>query len=960
MNARPYPGLRPFRRQEAHLFFGRERQIEQVCKKLARTRLVSVVGVSGCGKSSLVRAGVLPALERDEHTNWRIVTLHPGSRPFQHLAQALLDHSILQQSLLPLLSEKADTREARHNALREILLAHPLSFTDLLRDAQLPKNSRILLVVDQFEELLRLPQIEASAFVNILLAAVRQKELSVSLLLTMRSDVIGECARFQGLPERINVGQFLVPQLTRQQLRDAICKPAKILGGKVDERLMLQLLRELGNDTNRLPVLQHCLMRMWDVASQSLKNQGSSELSLSIEQHQAVGGLQHALSRHADEAYSELDEHGQRIAEIMFRCLSERGPDQQDTRRPTTLQEIAAVAGVPVSEVQIVSEIFRRSDRCFLTPPVGTPLEPDTVLDISHESLIQRWDRLNSWASEEARSAEIYRRLEQTARLWKAGEAALWTTPDLEHALDWEARNHPTAAWAQRYCLPPPQSETPSATPSESESSEESSLSEQIRERDDSSPASCTTGFEIASEFLETSAQAQEEQRTQEIREHRKALRRARWQLAWVSFGLVLVIAISLWGWKERRNREQVAQEKTVVEAEKQDVLDEQAEFVKFISDHLHSAQRSLTTGTQVTQAVLRSLIQDYLPNWDREFEIELRTIYKYIEALNTDFKRERISQELERVNQLPLKTADWQNSNILSSDTAYIYNVNQQTTDLMKENVLWLMGEVWNTGVEVARLEIQKMLYEFRNSVLLPLERNDLSESFDRDVFLERINKAVYVLLLEIQDLPVTFNHIQDLPLLSSQRIKDFYFQGTSWYDIEVRMSEDFKEGKIPWNLDYDIAELRHKAQEFEQQFQDNVVQIYAMGQQAEQTNIKKLLQEQEQELVNISDDVERLNKLYEVSQKEKAAAFRTMTTKATTAFDAYNDVITTFTTLQGYIDACAAESAYQQRRYEDSVRLALHAFAVSFDIESAYTSLIFRYIDFMNILLLQPNFCI
>lgn len=842
------------------------------------------------------------------------MTLHPGSHPFQHLAQALLHHSSLQQSLLPLLPENADSRKARQDTLREILLTHPVRFTDLLRDAQFPQNSRILLVVDQFEELLRLPHIDASAFVNMLLAALRQKEHSVSLLLTMRSDVIGECARFQGLPERMNTGQFLIPRLTRQQLRDAIYKPAQIFGGKVDERLLHQLLRELGSDPNRLPVLQHCLMRMWEVASQSLKNQDSHQFILSIEQYQAVGGLQHALSRHADEAYSELDRHGQRIAEIMFRCLSERGPDQQDTRRPTTLREIAAVAGAPLAETQIVAEIFRRSDRCFLTPPVGTPLEPDTLLDISHESLIQRWDRMNSWASEEARSAEIYRRLEQTARLWKAGEAALWTTPDLEHALDWKARNHPTAAWAQRYCLPPPQFETSSATPSEPESLEESSLAEQIRERDDNSTASCTTGFEIASEFLEISAQAQEEQRTREIREHRKALRRARWQLAGVSFGLILVIVTSFWGWKERRHREQVTQEKTAIEAAKQNVLDEQAKFVEFLSKHLHRTQPNLTDGAQATQAVLKSLTQNVLPISDRDFETELNILYQDIEALKTSVRREGLSQELDRMN--------------------------QQTDDSL---VSELMKEVWNTGEEVARLEIQKMVYEFRRSVLRPFESHDFSESFDRDVFLERINNAVYVLLSEIQDLPITFNHIRYLPLQPSKRIQDFSFRGATWYDIEVRTTEDFQQAKIPVKLDADITRLRYKAQEFAQRLQDNLDQIHKTIRQAERNYIEQLLQEQNQNLVTISGDAERLNSLYAASQKEKAAAFRTMTTNATTAFEAYNGVITTLTTLHGYIDAYAADSAYQQRRYEDSVRLALRAFAVSFDFESAYTSLIF-----------------
>lgn len=125
--------------------------------------------------------------------------------------------------------------------------------------------------------------------------------------------------------------------------------------------------------------------------------------------------MENALSNHADEAFAELDEKGQHIAETMFRCLSERGPDQRDTRRPVKVREVAAVAKASVAEVIEVVEVFRHPERCFITPPAGVPLESDSVLDISHESLIRQWQRMNTWVDQEAKSVEIYRRLEQTA-----------------------------------------------------------------------------------------------------------------------------------------------------------------------------------------------------------------------------------------------------------------------------------------------------------------------------------------------------------------------------------------------------------------------------------------------------------------------------------------------------------------------------------------------------------------
>ncbi|MCP4362411.1 MAG: hypothetical protein GY796_30770, partial [Chloroflexi bacterium] len=180
------------------------------------------------------------------------------------------------------------------------------------------------------------------------------------------------------------------------------------------------------------------------------------EFTITSDDYETVGGLKHALSNHADEAFEELDAKQQKIAEIMFRRLSERGAAQRDTRNPTPLSEIAAVAGVTVPEVSPVVEVFRHPERCFLTPAHSVQLEPDTVLDISHESLIRQWQRMNAWVEQEAKSAETYQRLEKTAYLWKEGNAGLWGTPDLEITLAWKEQETPTPEWAGRYSATSP------------------------------------------------------------------------------------------------------------------------------------------------------------------------------------------------------------------------------------------------------------------------------------------------------------------------------------------------------------------------------------------------------------------------------------------------------------------------------------------------------------------------
>ena len=244
-------------------------------------------------------------------------------------------------------------------------------------------------------------------------------------------------------------------------------------------------------------------------------------VTLTLDDYEQVGGLAHALSNHADEAYETLDAEQQRIAAVLFRCLSERSLTQRDTRRPVQLGAVAAVADVPPAQVAAVADVFRHPDRSFITPSADVALQPDTVLDISHESLIRQWQRLNTWAEQEAEAAETYRRLAQTARLWKRGQAALWSTPDLENALAWKERERPTSAWAARY----------------------------------------GQDFALAMEFLDASEdkRLEEQQREEAVRQSK--LRQVRRQLALALVGLCIAVGLAFWAMWERQHAGQAREE---------------------------------------------------------------------------------------------------------------------------------------------------------------------------------------------------------------------------------------------------------------------------------------------------------------------------------------------------------------------------------------------------------------
>jgi energy-coupling factor transporter ATP-binding protein EcfA2 len=450
-SAAPYPGLRPFRPDEADIYFGREPQIDALLGRLQRTRFLAVIGPSGCGKSSLVRAGMIPALETgfmvEAGANWRIVTMTPGDHPMARLADRLADSRALGSG-----------RNNSATALTAAALrSGPRGLIEVVRDARLPAGTNLLLVVDQFEEIFRYwekgDRDEADAFVSLLLASTAQSDLSIYVVTTMRSDFLGECAMFRGLPEAMNDSQYLTPRITREQCGLAITGPARVFGGTVEPLLVNRLLNDFGPDPDQLPLLQHALMRMWERA-QSRARESSASPRLGLKDYEALGGLARALSDHADEVLRELSPKQQAIAEVMFRSLTERGMGKRDTRSPALLSDVAAVAGVAPDAVHPVVEAFRRPDRSFIVPAAGTPLAPNTLLDIGHESLIRQWRTLAEWVEREARSAALYQRLRVTAQLWRRDEEALLRNPGLERALEWEKQERPTEAWARRYGTP--------------------------------------------------------------------------------------------------------------------------------------------------------------------------------------------------------------------------------------------------------------------------------------------------------------------------------------------------------------------------------------------------------------------------------------------------------------------------------------------------------------------------
>ncbi|HEY5826581.1 MAG TPA: ATP-binding protein, partial [Cyclobacteriaceae bacterium] len=449
--ANPFPGLRPFSIDECHLFFGREGQVDEILVKLARSRSVTVMGYSGSGKSSLMYCGLVPVLYGGFMTTtspfWQVVPVRPGNAPISNLTNAIVDHLIKQNKI-----EEKD-RQIHKAIIHSVLLSGPDGLVEIAKYLQSREGENIFFLVDQFEELFRYRESneefanEASAYVNLILTAVHQRDTPVYLSINMRSDFIGECSVFPGLTQMINESNYLVPQMTREQKRMAVEGPVAVGGGRISQRLVKRLLSDIGDNQDQLPILQHALMRTWDYW---VDNHEAGE-PMDIRHYNSVGKITQALSLHANEAFDELSSREKEIAEVLFKNITEKNQENQGLRRPCKIGLVAELSEASEKEVIHVVEQFRKSGRSFLMPGTHVTLNANSNVELSHESLMRIWSRLSTWVDEEAESAQMYKRISEAAAMYQIGKTGLWRPPDLQLALNWQKKQKPTRTWAQRY-----------------------------------------------------------------------------------------------------------------------------------------------------------------------------------------------------------------------------------------------------------------------------------------------------------------------------------------------------------------------------------------------------------------------------------------------------------------------------------------------------------------------------
>ncbi len=398
----PYRGLRAFTEADADNFFGRETLVQELLSQMSDgsdlERFVAVVGPSGSGKSSLVKAGLLPVLRRGGlpgSENWFIVDMTPGSRPWAEVAEALR-----RVAVNPPEAMMAQLQEDNRGLLRVVNRCLP-------DDGE----TELLLLIDQFEELFTLVEEEAvrEAFLQSLVTAVLDPQTRLRIVITLRADFTDRPLQYVDFGELIQQRLSLVLPLTPDELMQAITRPVENLGLTMSPDLIATMIQDVGNQPGMLPLLQYALTELFE------QRQGQQ---IALETYRKTGGVAGALARRADEIFVSLDDAGQEAARQLFLRLVTLGEGVEDTRRRVLLSELEALPG----NVELITDSrlpITEYGRYRLLTFDHDPVTRGPTVEVAHEALLREWPRLRGWLRDGREDVQQQRLLAQAAAQWQ-------------------------------------------------------------------------------------------------------------------------------------------------------------------------------------------------------------------------------------------------------------------------------------------------------------------------------------------------------------------------------------------------------------------------------------------------------------------------------------------------------------------------------------------------------------
>ncbi len=422
-NDSPYPGLSAFQEAEADRFFGRGRDILQATARLREHPLGAIIGPSGIGKSSFVRAGIIPALKASGE-RWQGLVIRPGRQPLDSLATLVQSFMTSTGSLQAALAD--------HGNITERLRKEPGYLGATLRQRAAERREKILIFVDQFEELYTLvpDPAERLAFTTCLLGVADDVQAPLRVLLSLRSDFLDRIGEDQRFADELQSSLILLQPLGRDALHEAINAPIAQLGYAFDTKETVdEMVQALATTAGALPLLQFAGSKLWDARDRQRK-------ILTRESYQALGGISGVLAQHADDVVKALPVAAQRLVRALFQRLV----TVEGTRAIVELNELSDLAKDAADMRALIDQLVEAR----LLVVQGRGLDESATVELVHESLITGWPLLRRWLDEGRDDVVFREQLRSAAKQWHARNQAqglLWRGEAMEEARVWRLRH---------------------------------------------------------------------------------------------------------------------------------------------------------------------------------------------------------------------------------------------------------------------------------------------------------------------------------------------------------------------------------------------------------------------------------------------------------------------------------------------------------------------------------------
>ncbi len=443
----PFVGLRAYNSDESDIFFGREKQILILEKKIEKSKFLVVLGAAGSGKTSLINAGLVSKLKKNasNENSLKVIKINYDKNIIDILSEELVN--ICYKS-----TEEEKIKNISTNLAVTYLKQHTNPIVDILNEFNFPKSKKVLIIIDNFEKIFYYlnkaeDKNQIKRLVNQLFIVSKQNEIEIYVCIIMHSGFLSECVKIEDLPEIINNGQYLIPNMNLDEIKQTIVKPLKNSGIDISYKLVDELILKQKNNNEQLTEFQNTLLHIWKKWCEADKTDNKITLEYFNEEIKT-----NIVEYKAEKIYNSLETNEEKkICEIIFKSLTQKIDNNNVISINRSIDKLTLLCNTKRDVLIRIVNKFATNDIPILKYSKKYQFSKDKHITLNHDNTASLWGRLKQWIDDESKLAKIYLNLIKDSDLYQDGKIDFWEGEKLQNALIWYDNNKPIETWAQKY-----------------------------------------------------------------------------------------------------------------------------------------------------------------------------------------------------------------------------------------------------------------------------------------------------------------------------------------------------------------------------------------------------------------------------------------------------------------------------------------------------------------------------